>query len=103
MTYEGPTETVDWKGKSISRRWSDNPNECQFPFWYGGIKYESCTTANNVNQPWCATAVQKNSAGQLVMVPGMWGYCGDCTGAVRPQCKSTGHTILRDSWRAIGG
>merc|ERR1712223_1767914 len=34
LTYAGPTETVTWKGKRITRKWADGPQECQFPFSY---------------------------------------------------------------------
>ena len=104
MTYDGPTEKVVWKGKSITRKWADGPQECQFPFWYKGVKYTKCTKAGGIGQPWCATAVMKNpTTGNLDMVEGMWGYCGDCTGTIRKECLPGGYRVLTDSWRSIKG
>ena len=104
MTYDGPTEKVVWKGKSITRKWADGPQECQFPFWYKGVEYNKCTKAGGIGQPWCATAVMKNPAtGNLDMVEGMWGYCGDCSGTIPSECLPGGHTVLTESWRSIKG
>ena len=92
VTYTGPTET--------KRKWADGPHECQFPFWYNGVEYNSCTTDGGISQPWCATAVMENTTtGNLDMIEGMWGYCGDCSGTTPPQCLPGGHNILGDSWR----
>ena len=104
LTYAGPTEKVTWNEESITRTWSDGPQECQFPFWYKGKKYTSCTTDGDVAQPWCATAVMRNtSTKHLDMVEGMWGYCGDCTGTIPEECLPGGHTVLSDKWRVITG
>ena len=104
LTYAGPTETVTWKGKSITRKWADGPQECQFPFWHNGVEFTSCTTDGGNSQPWCATAVMKNKTTKNPeMVEGMWGYCGDCSGKTPPECQPGGHTVLTDSWRSIGG
>ena len=100
LTYSGPTENVIWNGVNITRKWADGPQECQFPFWYKEVEYNSCTTDGGISQPWCATAVMENTAtGNLDMIEGMWGYCGDCSGTTPPQCLPGGHNILRDSWR----
>merc|ERR1712080_643745 len=103
-TYAGPTETVTWNNKTVTRRWEDGPNECQFPFWYQGEEYTECTMAGGVSQPWCATVVKDNVEHKPEMVPGMWGYCGDCTShTAHTQCEAGGHTVLSEQWRKIGG
>ena len=52
LTYDGPA------------KWKDSPNECQFPFVYKGVKYDSCTTVEKT-QPWCATIVKKEGMNKL--------------------------------------
>ena len=31
--------------------------DCVFPFAYGGVTHDTCTTADNDGVPWCATTV----------------------------------------------
>jgi len=104
-TFGGMTERVKLFGSNtmVTRKWQDGPDECQFPFWYQGNEYHKCTTESGTSQPWCATMVAKNKKGQPEMVPGMWGFCGDCGGEIRAECKKGGHKMLTDSWRSIKG
>lgn len=91
LTYAGPA------------KWEDSPNECQFPFVYNGVKYDSCTTVDKT-QPWCATIVKKEEGEHVPSNKGgenWWGYCGNCKGTVDSRCQAGGHSILREPWRAI--
>eukprot|EP00092_Neocalanus_flemingeri_P045430 GFUD01050759.1.p1 GENE.GFUD01050759.1~~GFUD01050759.1.p1 ORF type:complete len:228 (+),score=24.58 GFUD01050759.1:2-685(+) len=49
------------------------PNRpCIFPFRYGGVTYNSCTTAD-LGQPWCSTATYTN--GSHISGLGQYGLC----------------------------
>ena len=40
---------------------------CVFPFTYGGVSYDSCTTVANGNKPWCSFDS---------VYAGKWANCG---------------------------
>ena len=44
--------------------------DCQFPFWYAGKSYNSCTTDFS-SQEWCATAIDMDSEAKEFY----WEYC----------------------------
>ena len=48
---------------------TDNPQGrcCFFPFTYGGVSYDSCTTVSNGNTPWCSLTA---------IYVGQWANCG---------------------------
>ena len=41
---------------------------CAFPFTYGGVSYDSCTTVANGNKPWCSFDS---------VYAGKWANCGN--------------------------
>ena len=47
---------------------------CSFPFYYQGIRYDSCTTVNDINDKhWCS--IQTDTNGQHRAGTDTWGYC----------------------------
>merc|ERR1712228_936518 len=40
--------------------------ECKFPFIYKGVTYNTCTSVDNNNQPWCYTDGRTNCRTTLV-------------------------------------
>ena len=55
--------------KTISGSHKDQ--ECQFPFTFRGIEYNTCISGSKRRQPWCPTELDNIGA----YINGMWGYC----------------------------
>lgn len=51
-----------------------NSADCVFPFAYKGQIYETCTTIDNENKPWCATTANYDRDRK-------WGRCDLSTSA----------------------
>merc|ERR1711892_1464372 len=63
---------------------------CVFPFIYGGVSFDSCTTAGGF-APWCYTEVNSQGVG----VTGKFGDCGTspvCSGLTTTTTTSTSTT-----------
>jgi uncharacterized protein YfaP (DUF2135 family) len=58
----------------ITRSTSTVPNRaCVFPFKYGDVTYDTCTTTDNGAVPWCSVKVDIWG----VHIPTNWGECGE--------------------------
>ena len=53
---------------------TESGDACSFPFYYGGIRYNNCTTVGDINnRHWCS--ISTDDFGQHQAGTESWGYC----------------------------
>ena len=92
--------TVVHNCKTVSG--ADPGANCVFPFTFGEVVYNKCTTVGDDTAPWCSTLTDEN--GVHVGGQGKWGYCAaNCPILVQyANCVNDGSTGDEDGFTCSG-